>query len=129
MERLIVISRSRPQIDLKECIGTYELDVVPPCLFASDATILLVYGKAKILHHIAFLVSNEHLVMQTPAMETSTSIDSNNEDGQEMEASKIKHAPDLTGINDTSPKVQSDNYRRYGNRKCNTQYRNNQDMQ
>ena len=47
--------------------------------------------------------------MHTPAMETSTSIVSNNEDCQEMEATEITHAPDLTrkgltGINDTSPK-------------------------
>ena len=41
-------------------------------------------------------------------METYTSIASNNENGQEMEASGITHAPDLTrkcltGINDTLP--------------------------
>ena len=41
--RLIVISRSRPQLDLKECIGTYEFGVVPRSLFASDAAILLAY--------------------------------------------------------------------------------------
>ena len=45
--------------------------------------------------------------MHTPAMDTSTSI-ANNENGQEMEASEITHAPDLTrkyltGINYTSP--------------------------
>ena len=43
LERLIVISRSQPQLDLKECIGTYECGVVPRSLFASDATILLAY--------------------------------------------------------------------------------------
>ena len=42
-------------------------------------------------------------------METSTSVASNNENGEEVEASEITHAPDvtrngLTGINDTSPK-------------------------
>ena len=47
--------------------------------------------------------------MHTPAMETSTSIVSNNENGQEMEASEIIHDPDLTrkcltGVNDTSTK-------------------------
>ena len=43
LERLIVISRSRPQLDLKEYIGIYEFGVVPRCTFASDATILLAY--------------------------------------------------------------------------------------
>ena len=47
--------------------------------------------------------------MHTPAMETSTSSVSNNENGQEMEASEIIHVPDLTrkwltGVNDTSTK-------------------------
>ena len=107
LQRPIVISRSPPQLDLKECIGTYEFGVVPRSLFASDGTVLLAYDKAKILHHLELLVSNEQLVMHTPAMETSTSVASNNENGQEMEASEI--SPDvaiegLAGLNDTSPK-------------------------
>ena len=108
MERLIVIPRSRPQLGLNECIGTYEFGVVSQSLLASDGTVLLAYDEAKILHHLELLVCNEQLVMHTPSMETSTSIASNNENGQEMEASEIIHAPDitiksLTGINDTSP--------------------------
>ena len=87
LQRLIVISRIRPQLDMKECIGTYEFGVVPRSLFSSDGTVLLAYDKAKILHHMQLLVSNEQLVTQTPAMETSTSVASNNENGQEMEAS------------------------------------------
>ena len=48
-------------------------------------------------------------VMHTPAVETSTSIASNNENGEEMEAPEITHSTDvtregLTGLNDTSPK-------------------------
>ena len=108
-KRPIVISRSRSQLDLKECIGTYEFGVVPRSLFASDGTVLLAYDNSKILHHIELLVSNEQLVTHTPAMETSTSIASNNENGQEMEASEI--SPDvaiegLARLNDTSPKYQ-----------------------
>ena len=57
LERLIVIWRSRPQLDLKECIGTYEFGVVPHSLFALDGTVVLAYDKAKILHHIELLVS------------------------------------------------------------------------
>ena len=84
LERLIVISRSRQQLDLKESIGTYEFGVIPRSLFASDGTVLLADDKAKIFHHIEFLVSNEQLVMHTAAMETSTSIASNKENGQDM---------------------------------------------
>ena len=78
----IVISRSRPQLDLKECIGTYEFGVVPRSLFASDGTVLFAYDKANILHHLELFVSNEQLVTHTPAIETSTSVASNNENGQ-----------------------------------------------
>ena len=63
--------------------------IVLPSLFPSDVTVLLAYDKAKILHHIELLVSNEQLGMHTQAMETSTSrpVASNSENGQDMEAS------------------------------------------
>ena len=57
LQRLILIFRSRPQLDLKERIGTYEFGVVPRSLFASDGTVLLAYHKAKILHHLELLVT------------------------------------------------------------------------
>ena len=79
MERLVVISRSKPQLDLNECIGTYEFGVQQRSLFESDGTVLLDYDKAKIRHHLEFFVSNEQLAMHIPAMETSTGIASNNE--------------------------------------------------
>ena len=43
LQRLIVISRSRPQLDLKECIGTCDFGVVPRSLLASDGTVVLAY--------------------------------------------------------------------------------------
>ena len=79
LQRLIVISRSRPQLDLKECIGTYH------GLYLRQTGVLLAYDKAKILHHLELLVSNEQLVTLTPAMGVAP----NNENGQEMEASDI----------------------------------------
>ena len=65
LQRLIVISRIRPQLDMKECIGTYEFGVVPRSLFASDGTVLLAYDKAKILHHMQLFVSNEQPVSRS----------------------------------------------------------------
>ena len=52
LQRFIVISRSRPELDLKECIGTYEFGVIPWSLFASDGSLLLAYDKSAILHHM-----------------------------------------------------------------------------
>ena len=73
---------------LKECIGTYEFGVVPQSLFVLDGTVLLAYDKAKILYHIDLLASNAQLVMHTQVMETTTSVASNNEKDQAMEASE-----------------------------------------
>ena len=74
--------------------------------------------------------------MHTPALDTSTSIASNNENGQEMKSSNITHAPDvtregLTRINYTSPKykVIIIDGMDMGPRECNTQDRKNRDMQ
>ena len=52
LEIQIAISRSIPQLDLGECIGSYEFGLIPRSLFASDGTVLLAYDKAKILHHL-----------------------------------------------------------------------------
>ena len=41
LQRFIVISRSRPELDLKECIATYEFGIIPRSLFASDGSLLL----------------------------------------------------------------------------------------
>ena len=57
LQRFIVISRSRPELDLKECIGKYEFGVVPRSLFASDGSLLLAYDKASILHHLEKLAT------------------------------------------------------------------------
>ena len=58
LQRLIIISRRRPDLDLKDCIGNYEFGIVPRSLFASDGSLLLPYDKAKILHHLEKLVDN-----------------------------------------------------------------------
>jgi len=52
LQRFIVICRCRPELDLKEGIGTYEYGVVPRSLFASDGSFLLAYDKDSILHHL-----------------------------------------------------------------------------
>ena len=45
MNRILVASRSRPEIDLSKIFGLYEFSVVPSSIFASDGT--LYYGKDK----------------------------------------------------------------------------------
>ena len=36
--RIVVVCKSRPEINLKEAIGQYEISVVPRSLFAADGT-------------------------------------------------------------------------------------------
>ena len=62
LQRLLVISRSRPELNLKVWIGKYEFGVVPRSLFASDGSLLLAYDKAKILHHLENLDSSKQQV-------------------------------------------------------------------
>ena len=50
LQRFIVISRSRPELDLKVCIGEFEFGVVPRSLFSADGCLPLPYDKASILH-------------------------------------------------------------------------------
>ena len=62
LQRFLVISRSRPKLNLKDCIGKYEFGVVPRSLFASDGSLLLAYDKAKILHHLENLDSSKQQI-------------------------------------------------------------------
>ena len=61
LQRFIVISRSQPQLDLKECIGTSEFGVVPRSLFASDGSFLLASDKASILHRLEKLGTTQEV--------------------------------------------------------------------
>ena len=61
LQRVIVISRSRPELDLKECIGTDESGVVPRSLFASDGSLLLAYDKASLLHYLEKLDTTQQV--------------------------------------------------------------------
>ena len=47
--RLLVVSRSRPDINLKELLGTYEFSTVPRSMFALDGTQLLCVNKFSLL--------------------------------------------------------------------------------
>ena len=49
LERFIVVSKSRPELDLKVCIEEFEFGVVPRSLFSLNGCLLLPYDKALIL--------------------------------------------------------------------------------
>ena len=59
LQRCIVSSRSRTELDLRECIVTYDFGVVPRSLFAADGSLLLAYDKASLLHHLEKLTTTQ----------------------------------------------------------------------
>ena len=64
LQRFIVAARSRPDLDLKECIGKYEFGLIPRSLFASDGSLLSAYDKAKALNHLEALIKDGEQVLQ-----------------------------------------------------------------
>ena len=56
--RMIIIARSRRDINLQEVIGTYELSVITRSLFAADGTILHCHQKSA-LADILFDMHND----------------------------------------------------------------------
>ena len=46
LQRFIIASRNRPDLNLRECIGQYEFGLIPRSLFSSDGTLLLAKDKA-----------------------------------------------------------------------------------
>ena len=46
----MVICKSRPEIDIKEAVVTYEFRVVPRSMFAADGTVLQCPAKSALMH-------------------------------------------------------------------------------
>ena len=71
MNRLLVASRSRPDIDLCECLGTYEFTVTPPSLFCPDGTMHPKNDKSVIAEQLFQLQADETPVMEEDVVETN----------------------------------------------------------
>jgi len=48
--RMAIISKSRPELDMKEMVGQYEFSVVPRALFAPDGSMLYCSNKSMLYH-------------------------------------------------------------------------------
>ena len=57
--RMLVVCKSRPDINLKESIGKYEFSVVPRSLFAADGTMLHCSMKSKLMTFLEKLPLDE----------------------------------------------------------------------
>ena len=56
--RMMVICRSRPEINIKEAIGTYEFRVVARSMSAADGTVLQCPVKSALMHILEKLPSS-----------------------------------------------------------------------
>ena len=54
--------------DLKNCIGTFEFGLVPRSLFALNVSLLLVYDKAPILHHLEKYATSQEAEKQNTTL-------------------------------------------------------------
>ena len=55
---MMVICKSRPEIDIKEAVGTYEFRVVPRLMFVADGTMLHRPVKSALMHILEKLPSS-----------------------------------------------------------------------
>jgi hypothetical protein len=77
--RMLLVCKSRPQIDIKEVVDTYEFTVVPPSMFAVDGSMAHCSLKSALMHilieklhgHAAELTTHMHIV---PNQELTTHV-------------------------------------------------------
>lgn len=58
LARLMVICKSRPEIDINEAVGVYELSVVPRSMFAADGNRLHCSAKSALMSILGKLSSD-----------------------------------------------------------------------
>ena len=54
LQRFIIIARSRPELNLEECVGEFEFGLVPRSLFSADGSLLPSRDK----HKVSNLITN-----------------------------------------------------------------------
>lgn len=59
--RLLVISKARPEVNLKEAVGKYEFSVVPRALFGTDGSLLLTSSKSELMAILEDLPKNNNV--------------------------------------------------------------------
>ena len=76
--RILLVCKSRPQIDIKEAVGTYEFTVVPRSMFAVDGSMMHCSLKSALMHileklhaHVAELTTHVPIV---PNQELTTHV-------------------------------------------------------
>ena len=64
--RMMVIYKSRPEIDIKEAVGVYEFSVVPRSMFAADGNMLHCSAKSALMSILEKLPSDRSVEQAEP---------------------------------------------------------------
>ena len=74
--RLLVVGKSRPELEVKDAIGEYEFDSAPPSNFQPDGSMLMLSGKSLLVKSVMDLPLPEdaHLPLVEEANSNQTSI-------------------------------------------------------
>ena len=63
--RMMMVCKSRPEIDIKETVGQYEFSIVPRSLFAADGTMLHCASKSNLMSILEKLNDNRNDVQES----------------------------------------------------------------
>ena len=76
LSRLLVVGKSRPELEVKDAIGEYEFDSAPPSNFQPDGSMLMLSGKSLLVKSVMDLPLPEdvHLPLVEEANSNQTSI-------------------------------------------------------
>lgn len=106
LQRLVVIARSRGDINFVDAIGCYEFSCIPRSLFQSDGTLLLASDKYTILHYLENMTAPQSPVdvpVTPPLTQTVTKCGETAKilivDGMVI-VNAIKKTPDMNTCND-----------------------------
>ena len=72
--RMLIVSKSRPDVDLKEVLGTYELSIIPRSMFAQDGTMLHCSQKSDLMRILVDYLPKEDAVTHMCAQINDTII-------------------------------------------------------
>ena len=74
LSRLLVITKSRPEFELKDAIGKFELNVTPPSNFHPDGSMIMLYSKSNVVPLIMNMDVQDGTVDMPPERQDVTKV-------------------------------------------------------
>ena len=74
LSRLLVISKSRPEFELKDAIGKFELNVTPPSNFHPDGSMIMLSSKSNVVPLVMNMAVQDGTVDMPPERQDVTKV-------------------------------------------------------